>query len=165
MAKPKFSAVFALALLLPLAPVRAAEDDGVARLALCQDSWLDWQSKEPARLKAFGEHFRAAFVPKSNDGSAVPRTETSILGMRILRVYPESVGMGVGFSVIVDATFATARKALEHSIGKPLVKCETGDSMTTCGLEIAEKRTLTVMASDDPKTSETLIGCYYFYEK
>src|SRR6185437_75821 len=147
MTKPKFSAVFALALLLPLAPVRAAEDDGVARLALCQDSWLDWQSKEPARLKAFGEHFRAAFVPKSNDGSAVPRTETSILGMRILRVYPGSVGMGVGFSLFVDAPFDTARDALTHRFGKPLEKCETSDGMRTCGLELAAQRTLTVMSS------------------
>jgi hypothetical protein len=159
------SALVALALCLPFAPVRAAEDDGIARMATCQDSWFEWQNKEPARLKAFSEHFRAGFIPKDNDGSVVPKTETSILGLRILRVYPGSVGMGVGFSVFVDAPFAKARDALAHHPGKPLGQCETSDGMQTCGLEIADKRTLTVMASDDPKASETLIGCYYFYEK
>jgi hypothetical protein len=37
--------------------------------------------------------------------------------------------------------------------------------MRTCGLEIAEKRTLMVMAEDGPKATTTLVGCYYFYEK
>src|SRR6185437_15417967 len=118
-------------------------------------------SKEPARLKAFGEHFRADFVPKGTDGSFVPKTTRSILGLRILRVYPGSVGI----SLFVDAPFDTARDALTHRFGKPLEKCETSDGMRTCGLELAAQRTLTLMSSDDPKTSETLIGCYYFYEK
>ena len=73
--------------------------------------------------------------------------------------------MGVGFSVTVDATFDTARTNLEKALGKPLTKCETSDGMRTCELDIAEKRTLMLMASDDPKASETLVGCYYFYEK
>ena len=37
--------------------------------------------------------------------------------------------------------------------------------MRTCGLEIAEKRTLMLMAEDSPKATTTLVGCYYFYEK
>jgi len=37
--------------------------------------------------------------------------------------------------------------------------------MKTCDLEVAPQRTVSVMAGDTPKTRQTLIGCYYFYEK
>jgi hypothetical protein len=37
--------------------------------------------------------------------------------------------------------------------------------MRSCELQIAEKRTVMLMAEDDPKATSTLIGCYYFYEK
>lgn len=166
MTRTRFSVcLIAGALLFALAPVRAAEDNAIARMATCQDSWFEWQSKEPARLKALGEHFRAAFVPKGNDGSFVPKTKISIAGLNITRVYPGSLGMGVGFSLFVDAPIDKVRDGLKHLLGKPLDKCETSDSMRTCGSQIAAQRTLTVMASDDPKARDTLIGCYYFYEK
>ena len=37
--------------------------------------------------------------------------------------------------------------------------------MRSCELEIAEKRTLVLMAEDSAKATTTLVGCYYFYEK
>ena len=32
-------------------------------------------------------------------------------------------------------------------------------------VQAREQRTFTLMAEDSPKAKQTLIGCYYFYEK
>ena len=64
----------------------------------------------------------------------------AVLGFRVTKASPESVGMGVGFSLDVDAMFDDARKAVERSLGKTLTHCETGDEMRTCALEIARQR-------------------------
>jgi hypothetical protein len=37
--------------------------------------------------------------------------------------------------------------------------------MRTCELQIGEKKTILLMAEDNPKSTTTLVGCYYFYEK
>jgi len=153
------------ALSFAVLPAHAAEDTGLARMALCQDSWVDWSKTDPAKLKTFGEHFRANFSHKDNDAFATPKTETFVLGLRVVQVYPESVGMGVGFSATVDADFKMTRAALEKALGKKLAHCEKGDGMNACELPIAEKRTVTLMAEDSPKARQTLIGCYYYYEK
>ena len=88
----------------------AAEDLSLERMATCQDSWLDWEKNEPAQLKKFGDQFRADFSQSENDPFFVPKTDTSIDGLRVLQVFPGSVGMGVGFSAVVDATFENAKR-------------------------------------------------------
>ena len=147
------------------APAGAADDAGIARMALCQDSWLDWQKAGDPRLPALAAHFRAAYTQKEGDPYFTPKTPATVLGFRVLQLYPGSVGMGVGLSVVVDAPFDKARAGLEHALGKPLKKCEASDGMKTCELEIAQQRTITLMTQDDPKTKSTLLGCYYYYEK
>ena len=82
-----------------------------------------------------------------------------------MQVFPESVGMGVGFSIVVDATFDKTRRTLEKTLRKPLKKCEVSDNMRTCALEIGEMRTFMLMAEDNAKSTTTLLGCYYYYEK
>jgi hypothetical protein len=154
-----------LALLFAVAPVSAAEDVGLTRMATCQDSWLDWQMKYPAQLKKFGDHLHAEFSEHGNDPYVIPNASISIAGLRVTQLFPNSVGMGVGFSATVDAPFDKARQTIEKAAGKPLTKCETSEGMRTCGLEIAEKRTLMLMAEDSAKATTTLVGCYYFYEK
>jgi len=163
----RFLALAGLMLVLSAAmfPVRAADDLGLTRMAMCADSWTEWQKSAPARLDKFGEDIRAKFVPHGNDAYILPKTNLSVAGFRVLEVYPESVGMGVGFSLTVDAGFERARKAMEKAFGRPLEHCETGDGMRNCELEIGPQRTFTLMAEDDPKSHRTLIGCYYFYEK
>jgi hypothetical protein len=71
----------------------------------------------------------------------------------------------VGFSVTVAAPFDTARTAVEKATGKSFKKCETGDGMHGCELQLAPQRTLTLMSGDSPTSKTTLVGCYYFYEK
>jgi hypothetical protein len=154
-----------MVLALAMAPVWAADDPGLERMATCKDSWLDWNKNDPAQLKKFVDGFRTDFSPHGNDAYWLPKTKKSIQGLNIAQAYPESIGMGVGFSLTVDAPFDQARNMLEKSLGKKLGKCETGDDMRMCELEIAEQRTVTLMAEDSPKSTQTLVGCYYLYEK
>ena len=155
----------ALALGMLFCPALAADDDALTRMVLCKDSWNDWSKSEPAKMKNFADGFRAQFVPHGDDPFVLPKANVSVLGLRVSQAFPDSVGMGVGFSLTVDATFDDARKAVEKTLGKPLTKCETGEGMRTCGLEIAPQRTVMLMAEDKPGARRTLVGCYYFYEK
>jgi len=153
-----------LALGILLTPAFAADDDILARMALCKESWAESKS-DPAKLKPFADDFRAKFAQHEHDAYFLPTANVSVLGLRVSQAYPESVGMGVGFSLTVDATFDDARKALEKALGKALQKCESGEGMTNCELQIARQRTVMLMAEDKPGAKRTLIGCYYFYEK
>ena len=157
------ASVLALAMLLH--PAIAADDDALARMALCKDSWVDWSKSEPAKMKAFVEHFQTEFVPHDNDPYALPKTDVSVIGLHVSKAFWESIGMAVGFSVGVDATFEDARKTIEKELGKPLQKCESGDNMRECELELAPQRTVMLMSEDKPGSKHTLTGCYYFYEK
>ena len=148
-----------------LRPALAADDDALTRMALCKDSWVDWQKSDPAKMKAFVDTFRAQFVPHDNDPFALPKANVSVLGFHVIRVYWESVGMAVGFSLSVDATFDDARHAVEKALGHPLGKCEAGDDMRMCEIEIASQRTVVLNGEDKAGAHDTLIGCYYFYEK
>jgi len=156
-------AAMALSAIVP--PVSAADDAGLTRMALCQDSWVEWGKGDPARFKVFAEHIHAAFTPHGNDPYMLPKTNVSVLGLHVAQAFPESIGMGVGFSLTVDAPFDATRKVMEKALGKTLKHCEASDGMKTCELEIAAQRTVTAMAGDDPKSHQTLIGCYYYYEK
>jgi hypothetical protein len=151
--------------LIAVAPARAADNPGIERLATCQDSWFEWKQGNPGQLQAFAAAFRTAFAQRQNDPFFVPRSSQSIAGLSIAQMYPESVGMGVGFSVVVNAGFDTAKAVIERKYGKPFKNCERGDNMRTCAIEVAEKKTITLMAEDNAKSMKTLVGCYYFYEK
>jgi hypothetical protein len=148
-----------------IAPAQGADDPGLERMAMCKDSWLDWQKTAPDRLKSLGDHVRSDFSHNDNDAFLVPKSDTSIAGLRVLQLFPDSVGMGVGFSLTVDAPFDKARRTFEAALGKPLEQCETSDGMRTCALKIADMRTFMLMAEDGAKSKTTLVGCYYFYEK
>jgi hypothetical protein len=150
-------------LLLSGANARGA-DDLVQRLALCQESWFEMKD-DAVRMKQFAESFNGTFVQKADGHSFAPKGRVLVAGLPVTEAFPESLGMGVGFSVLVDAPFDRTRGAVEKTAGKSLKDCETGDGMRTCGLEIAEQRTLTIMADSAGKSKTTLVGCYYFYEK
>jgi hypothetical protein len=153
-----------LAVLLGVAPTWGADDPRVESMALCRDSWLDWRHDDPARLDSFGAFIRSAFKHSGNDTFWAPKSAMTIGGLKVTRVFPQSLGMGLGFSVLVDARFDVARQAFEHELGKPLSDCETGEGMRTCALPIAEQRTVILMSADPPNENTTLVGCYYVYE-
>ena len=154
-----------LTLLVGVTPVLGAGDPRVEDLALCRESWLDWKTADPAKLNSFIDYFRSAVTHNGNDAFYAPKSAMTVAGLKVTQVFPESVGMGLGFSVLVDATFDVARQALEQKLGKPLGQCESGDGMRTCALAIAEQRTVTLMSGDPPNDKTSLVGCYYFYEK
>jgi hypothetical protein len=154
-----------LAMFVAMLPALAADDAGLTRMALCQDSWVEWRKGDPAKFNVFAEHIHAAFSRHGNDPYMLPKAGVSVLGLHVAQAFPESVGMGVGFSLTVDAPFDTARKAMEKVLGKTLQKCEASDGMKSCELEVGPQRTVTLMAEDNPKSHQTLIGCYYYYEK
>ncbi|HTT96816.1 MAG TPA: hypothetical protein VMF58_02115 [Rhizomicrobium sp.] len=153
--------------LLAVFPVRAADDPAIERMAMCQDSWVDWTKTDAKAFGVFRDHVMGVFARKDNEPYWLPKPKVnvSVLGLRVVQLFPDSVGMGVGFSLTVDAPYEKARAAIEKAAGKKLVHCEASDGMKSCELEVAAQRTITVMADDSPKTSQTLIGCYYFYEK
>jgi hypothetical protein len=154
------------AVALAAAPALATDNLGIERLATCQDSWLEWKSSDPARLKNFIVSFKADFVSqKDTDPFFVPKASQTVAGLPVAQVFPESVGMAVGFSVLVNATFDKTKATIERKIGKPF-KCEPpSDNMRTCGSEIADKKTIVLMAEDNAKSTTALVGCFYFYEK
>ena len=88
------------------------------------------------------------------------------MGLPVARVFPESIGMGVGFSVLVDASFDDTKKSLEQRTGKPIDGCEPpGDGMRVCSRKIGEQKTLGLMTVVSVKPAQTLFGCIYFYRR
>jgi hypothetical protein len=85
--------------------------------------------------------------------------------MNVARVFPSSLGMGLGFSVLVDAPFEGAKLALERDLGKPLEDCQSSDGTRTCELAVADQKTVMLATDDAAGDTATLIGCYYYYEK
>jgi len=153
------------ALILSVLPAAAADDAGLETLATCRASWLEWQKANDPKLEPLAAHLRAAFTQKEGEAYIVPKAATTIAGLRVLQVYPSSAGMGVGFTVLVDATFDKARATFEKNLGKSLGHCETGDGMHACELELAPQRSFMLMTSDKPGDTKSLVGCYYYYEK
>lgn len=154
-----------LTLLVFAMPAWAVSDPRIENLALCRDSWLDWKNTDPSALDSFGAFLRSALAHNGNDTIFRPKLAMSVDGLKVTQVFPQSVGMGLGFSVLVDASFDVAKKALERDLGKPLSGCEANEGMRTCELSIAEQRTVILASNDPPNDTTTLVGCYYFYEK
>ena len=117
-------------------------------------------------IRYFADSFQTDFLRKEKDPFFVPKSNQTVAGLPVAQVYPESIGMGVGFSVVVNANFDRTKTSLAKKIGKSLSKCEPpSDNMRTCELEIGKKKTILLMAEDNVKSTTTLFGCYYFYAK
>jgi hypothetical protein len=151
-------------LCLVAGPSLVAADDLIEQLATCKVSWLDFKD-DAVQSRKFAESFNASFTRKANTQHFVPKKAVLVAGLPVVQAFPQSAGMGVGFSLILDATFDVARQHVEKVVGKPLKDCEVGDGMRSCALELGPKRTIMVMTGDSGKAKQTLVGCYYYYEK
>jgi hypothetical protein len=152
--------------LVAVTPACAADNLSIERLATCQDSWLDWKESNPVQQKKFAASFQSDFLRKEKDPFFIPKSNQTVIGLPVAQVFPERIGMAVGFSVVVNANFDRTRTTLAKKIGKSFSKCEPpSDNMRTCELEIGEKKTILLMAEDNVKSKTTLLGCYYFYAK
>ena len=147
------------------APAHATDDLQLTRLATCQDSWFEWKSNDPGRLKQYVTRIQTEFTP-GQAGAYTPKSSLTVLGFTVTHVYPESVGMGVGFSVFANATFDRVKAIAEKTLGRQVSKCEPpSDNMRICELALGEKKTFFLLTEDSPKSTKTLFGCGYFYEK
>jgi hypothetical protein len=152
--------------LVAVTPAWAADNLSIERLATCRDSWLDWKKSDAVQLKKFVDSFQSDFLRKEKDPFFVPKSNQTVAGLPVAQVLAESIGMAVGFSVVVNANFDRTRTSLAKKIGKSFGKCEPpSDNMRTCELEIGDKKTILLMAEDNVKSTTTLFGCYYFYAK
>lgn len=145
------------------APAGAADDALLQRMTLCQDSWLDWKTDE-ARLTRFVNEVESRFSHSDRGPAFTPKAPTKAFGLPVAQVFPQNVGMALGFSVIVNADFAQARRSLEGQLGRTM-KCESSDGEKACELKIGDKKTVVLMSEDNGKAKQTLLGCYYYYEK
>lgn len=161
--KPLASAVLLLTALASTPPVAAADDPGLLRLASCQDSWLDWRRDE-TQMKRFADLVLGGFSRQDRSPAFIPQSPSSLLGFPITELYPQSVGMGLGFSVAITASFDEARQGFEKLLGKPMA-CSRGEGMRNCELVLGEKKTAMLMAPDKAGSRQALVGCYYYYEK
>lgn len=152
-----------LALLAVQAPSRAAADAAMLRLVSCQDSWLDWKDDAP-RMTRFASSLERQYARSQQGDSFVPKAPMTLLGHPVAHVFPQSVGMGLGYSVLVNAPLALAREGFEKQLGQPM-RCSTSDGIDACELPLGEKKTAMLMASASPGNKTTLLGCYYYYEK
>ncbi len=144
-------------------PVYAADEENLERMATCQESWLDWKD-DPARGQKFADSLHSGYAEQAEGGYLVPKAKKTLFGLPVARVYPDTIGMGVGFSVTVNGSFETAKKAVENAVGKTL-KCEAdSDEVRACQAELGPQKTVTV-ASDTQGSKSALIGCFYLYEK
>jgi hypothetical protein len=155
----------ALLLVVAALTMTAADDiNHIERLATCQDSWLEFKD-DPAKSRAFGETFIAAFTQKGNSGTFTPKSKVLVAGLPVVEAHPESLGTGVGFSVVVEGAFETAKHNVEKATGKSLKDCERGEGMRSCAIQLAPKKTLMVMSDESGLSRRALVGCYYYYEK
>jgi hypothetical protein len=154
------------------ATIARADDDAakgqqmVQRLSLCQDSWLEWKDNE-SKMRPFVDYIRGHFKPiKDSGGGFAPDAPIQVLGWKVTQVYPESVGMGVGFSVVVESGFEATRAAIEKKLGKKM-KCDmdTSDGFKSCELPIADQKSVALLTPENGKARTSLVGCFYLYAK
>lgn len=159
-----FVALATLGLPASQSGAEAKDDASVLRLRTCQDSWMDWEN-DPAKTQMFVDGLKVIFKRDDRDGSYLPIKPMSILGYDVLQLYPQCVGMGVGYPVIVSASFDAAKSSLEKQMGKPFDRCQAASEGKSCERELAKLKSVMLMEGSRGKDAMTLFGCYYFYEK
>lgn len=133
------------------------------KLATCQDSWFDWKD-DAQRMGQYADRLTASFVRIEEEPAFVPKHPGTVLGFPLVKVYPQSIGMGVGFSVQLGGQLAEIRSEVENRLGQPL-ECSPSDGMTSCAVELGDEKTVLLTGYGEGAAAVNLLGCYYFYEK
>jgi hypothetical protein len=158
------AALVTLGLAIPQSNAQTKDDAGVLRLLTCQDSWLEWKD-DPVKRQKFIDDLKTNFKQNDRDGAYAPIKAMSVLGHSVFQLYPQSVGMGVGYSVIVNASFDVTKASLEKQMGKPFDRCQAASEGKSCERELAKQKTVMLMEGSRGREPKTLFGCYYLYEK
>ncbi|MEO8012141.1 MAG: hypothetical protein ABI650_10890, partial [Dokdonella sp.] len=116
----------------------------LGQLATCQQSWFEWKDDD-ARMKQYMNRFTARFVAIEDEPAYRPKAALLTLGFPVIKVYPQSVGMGIGFSLQLGGQPDAIRREVEQRTGHPL-ECSTEDGMTSCAAELGENKTLVLMS-------------------
>ncbi|MDI1253986.1 hypothetical protein [Thermomonas sp.] len=144
-------------------PGNEAEEAYLEKLVMCQESWFSWKDDD-RRMSQYLARFDANFTRSEDEPAFLPKGPANILGFPLIKVYPQSVGMGLGFSVQLGGQFAKIRSEVENKLGKPF-ECSASDGMTSCGAELGKNKSLTLTAFGNGANAINLIGCFYNYEK
>ena len=158
------AALAVLALAIPQSHAQTNDDAGVLRLLTCQDSWMEWKD-DPVKKQKFVDSLKANFKQNERDGTFEPIKPMTILGHSVFQLYPQSVGMGVGYSVIVNGSFEATKASLEKHMGKPFDRCQAASEGKSCERELAKLKTVMLVEGSRGKDAKTAFGCYYLYEK
>ncbi len=146
-----------------LPPGNHAEEAWLGRLATCQESWFAWKNDD-VLMTQYLDRFSANFTHGEDDSVFLPKGPGKVFGFPLIKVYPNSVGTGVGFSLQLSGQVEKIRNEVEHQLHKSL-ECSSSDSMTSCGVELGENKSVVLMAFGDGDAAINLLGCYYIYEK
>jgi hypothetical protein len=145
------------------APAQAAAELSLERLASCADSWMDWRH-DAGMAEQFRNYFLSRFDQEPRSPAWQPRRPVSVFGLPVVKAYPQSVGMGVGFSLEVRGAPADVRRAMEAAIGRPL-QCERAEGALSCEAKLGDRRSALVVAADEGRGQNSLVGCFYFYQQ
>jgi hypothetical protein len=145
------------------APAHAAAELSLERLASCADSWLDWK-QDPVMAEQFRNYVFTRFEQEPRSPAWQPRRPVSVFGLPVVKAYPQSVGMALGFSLEVRGAPADVRRAMEKAIGRPL-QCERAEGAVSCEAKLADRRIALVVAADEGRAQPSLIGCFYYYQQ
>lgn len=138
------------------------EEHFLGQMATCQQSWFEWKDDD-ARMTQYMDRFTARFAAIEDEPAYLPKAALQTLGFPVIKVYPQSVGMGVGFSLQLAGQTDAIRREVEQRIGHPL-ECSTEDGMTSCGTELGENKTLVLMTSGAGVDAVHQLGCFYLYQ-
>ena len=140
-----------------------AEETWLGKLATCQETWFDWKDDD-LRMSQYLDRFNANFTHGEDDPAYLPKGPGKVFGFPLIKVYPGSVGSGVGFSLELGGQFAKIRSQVERALNMSL-ECSSSDGMTSCGVELGENKNVVLTAFGNGDAAINLLGCYYTYEK
>ncbi len=139
----------------------AAEDTIALKLMTCQTSWLDWKDN-PTLAEPFNKQLKASYRIDDEDGTYKPIGSMTVLAKKVSRVYPNTMGQGLGFAVLVDAKFEAVRGALAKHGMKPIhQQCNIDEYTKSCTFVMGNKKTILLYADAGTKNQQTLVGCSY----